>query len=189
MQTITHKPICKNQKESLVLLLGQLLFADGLYFVLQLRFNFGALLPLLIGLGLIIYALAYPKLIAYIQTTTIRQSIWRWAWAIFFVWVFSLVIFFVFFIKSTKYPSCRCTRYCSSWESSDERGKPSPSIGKPFRSSGKLCQTPSNSIMVIMGGLSFQQKNSEAEAMRQYLIDVHHIPAQRIYTRRSKIQY
>ena len=39
-----------------------------------------------------------------------------------------------------------------------------------------------NSIIVVSGGLSFQQKNSEAEAMRQYLIDVHHIPAQRIYT-------
>ena len=86
----------QKSKRVISFIIGSLLFADGLYFVLQLRFNFGTLLPLLIGLGLIIYALAYPKLIAYIQSNTVRQSIWRWAWAIFFVWVFSLVIFFVF---------------------------------------------------------------------------------------------
>ena len=138
----------QKSKRVISFIIGSLLFADGLYFVLQLRFNFGALLPLLIGLGLIIYALAYPKLIAYIQTNTIRQSIWRWAWAIFFVWFFSLVIFFVFL------------------EFSNQQN--TPHVAAP--------------AIVVSGGLSFQQKNSEAEAMRQYLIDVHHIQAQRIYT-------
>ena len=95
MQTITHKPVCKI-KRVISFIIGSLLFADGLYFVLQLRFNLGTLLPLLIGLGLIIYALVYPKLIAYIQTNTIRQSIWRWVGRFFLCLGFSLVIFFVF---------------------------------------------------------------------------------------------
>ena len=125
-------------------IIGSLLFADGLYFVLQLRFNFGTLLPLLIGLGLIIYALAYPKLIAYIQTTTIRQSIWRWAWAIFFVWVFSLVIFFVFlgFSNQQNTPHVAAPAIVVLG-SGLKHGQTESNIGQPFRSSGKLCQATS----------------------------------------------
>jgi hypothetical protein len=65
----------QKSKRVISFIIGSLLFADGLYFVLQLRFNFGTLLPLLIGLGLIIYALAYPKLIAYIQTNTNDRTV------------------------------------------------------------------------------------------------------------------
>ena len=173
----------QKSKRVISFIIGSLLFADGLYFVLQLRFNFGTLLPLLIGLGLIIYALAYPKLIAYIQSNTIRQSIWRWAWAIFFVWVFSLVIFFVFlgFSNQQNTPHVAAPAIVVLG-SGLKHGKPSPTLASRLDQAANYAKLHPNSIVVVSGGLSFQQKNSEAEAMRQYLIDVHHIPAQRIYT-------
>ncbi len=154
----------QKSKRVISFIIGSLLFADGLYFVLQLRFNFGALLPLLIGLGLIIYALAYPKLIAYIQTNTIRQSIWRWAWAIFFVWIFSLVIFFVFLGFSTQQNTPHVAAPAIVVLGSGlKHGKPSPTLASRLDQAASYAKHHPNSIMVVSGGLSFQQKNSEAE--------------------------
>ena len=148
----------QKSKRVISFIIGSLLFADGLYFVLQLRFNFGTLLPLLIGLGLIIYALAYPKLIAYIQTTTIRQSIWRWAWAIFFVWVFSLVIFFVFLGFSNQQNTPHAAPAIVVLGSGLKHGKPSPTLASRLDQAASYAKHHPNSIMVVSGGLSFQQK-------------------------------
>ena len=71
----TPQACMQKSKRVISFIIGSLLFADGLYFGLQLHFNFGTFLPLLIGLGLIIYALAYPKLIAYIQTALLHKAV------------------------------------------------------------------------------------------------------------------
>lgn len=80
MQSLNSQAYMQKSKRIISFIIGSLLFADGLYFILQLHFDFGILLPLFIGLGLLIYALTAPRLRAYIQTNKIRQSIWRYTW-------------------------------------------------------------------------------------------------------------
>ncbi|WP_291373163.1 YdcF family protein [Acinetobacter sp. UBA6720] len=183
MQSLNSQAYMQKSKRIISFVIGSLLFANGLYFILKLRFDFGILLPLFIGLGLLIYALTAPRLRAYIQTNKIRQSIWRYTWAIFLLWICSLAIFFLFlkFSNEQNIPHVNAPAVLVLG-SGLKHGKPSPTLASRLDQAAHYVKQYPETIIVVSGGLSPQQNISEANAMRQYLVDQHHIPAHRIYT-------
>ena len=164
-------------------LIGSLLFADGLYFVLQQRFDFGIVLPLIIGLGLMIYALAYPRIFRYMHSNTARRMIWRCLWVAFLLWLLSLAVFFVFLSQThqnnTTTPAASAVLVLGSGL---KQGQPSPTLASRLDQAAHYALQHPKTIIVVSGGLSAQQTVSEADAMRTYLVVQHAIPVQRIYT-------
>lgn len=80
-------------KRSLSFILGALLALDGLYLISQNKVHLGIILPVIIGMGLIFYALAFDRIQSCIQVNKFRQKIWSGLWTAFFLWLSSVLIF------------------------------------------------------------------------------------------------
>ena len=81
-------------KRSLSFIIGSLLVLDSLWLLALDKIHLGIIFPLIIGIGLMLYALFFNRIQNFIQLTSLRQTLWRYAWAGFFLWISTLVIFF-----------------------------------------------------------------------------------------------
>lgn len=168
-------------KRSLSFILGGLLALDGLYLISQNKVHLGIILPVIIGMGLIFYALAFDWIQSCIQVNKFRQKIWFGLWTAFFLWLSSVLIFFIYISSTLNHhliapPSTAVIVLGSGIEN----GQPSLTLKHRLDVSAAYAKQYPQTLLIMTGGLGFQQNISEAEVMSQYLQKQHQIDQSRI---------
>ena len=168
-------------KCSLSLIVGSLLVLDSLWLLALGKIHLGIVLPLIIGAGLILYAIGFNGIQSFIQLTPLRQILWHCIWAGFFLWLVTLVIFFGYLQyniqqSNTMQPAAAVIILGSGIENN----QPSPTLKQRLDVGAAYAKQYPKTLLVVTGGLGFQEQISEAEVMSEYLQQQHHIDRSRI---------
>ena len=162
-------------------LLGFILFADGLYLLLQGKIHLGIILPLVIGAVFLIHAVCWPAIVNILQDSKFLKKLWQSCWAIFSVWLCTLVLFFSYiqFNKNGDFKAIE-PEAILILGSGLIQGKASPTLQARLDQAAKVYQDSPQAMLIVTGGLGLGQHVSEAEVMARYLTDQHHVPASKI---------
>ncbi|TCB50435.1 YdcF family protein [Acinetobacter sp. ANC 4779] len=168
-------------KRSFSLIIGSFLALDGLWLLSLDKSHLGIILPLIIGMGLILYALCFKWIQKVIQVSQLRQTLWRYAWTGFFLWLGTLLIFFVYLQytiqqNTTAQPAAAIIVLGSGIENE----QPSPTLKQRLEVAATYAKHYPQTIMVMTGGLGFKEQMTEAEVMSEYMQKQHQIEPARI---------
>ncbi len=164
------------------LILGCLLFCDGLWLILHNKIHLGTLLPLLLGFLLLIHAIFYRSIQRFLAQKAQLKMLYQWAWGGFFLWLISVAVFFAYIHQHTQqqniYPKVQAIIILGSGL---QNGQPSPTLAKRLNKGADLAQQQTKAIIIVTGGMGYTEKETEAEIMAKYLYQQYNIPLQRIY--------
>ena len=162
-------------------LLGFLLFADGLYLLLQVKIHLGIFLPLLIGAIFLIHAFFWQALARLLTDAVLLKKLWQSCWVIFTVWLCTLVLFFSYIQlnknNDSQVPDHKAIIILGSGLI---QGKASPTLQARLDKAAEVYKDSSQAILIVTGGLGLGQHLSEATVMAQYLEANHQISASNI---------
>lgn len=168
-------------KRSLSFIIGSLLVLDSLWLLALDKIHLGIIFPLIIGIGLMLYALFFNRIHNFIQLTPLRQTLWRYAWAGFFLWISTLVIFFSYLQYSIQQSNAvQPASAVIILGSGIENGRPSPTLKQRLDVGAAYAKRYPEALLVVTGGLGFKEQISEATVMSEYLQQQHHIDPSRI---------
>lgn len=157
-------------KRSLSLITGSLLILDSVWLMSLNKMHFGVVLPLLIGIGLTGYALYFPRIQAIVQKTRLRQNIWCSLWGGFFLWIISVLIFFVYLNQAIQHHATTQPAVAIIVLGSGiENNQPSATLKQRLDIAAAYAQNHPDSLLVVSGGLGIGQKKTEAQVMATYL--------------------
>lgn len=149
---------------------GLFFILDSLWLLAQNKIHLGILLPLVIGSLLFLYALCFPYVQQWQQKTQLRSSLWTWMWNGFLLWLISVVVFFGFIASNLHSDHTRQpTKAILVLGSGIENGQPSPTLQQRLDTAANYAQQHPDALIIMTGGLGFQEKYSEAEVMQAYL--------------------
>lgn len=162
-------------------LLGFILFADGVYLLLQAKIHLGIILPLVIGTIFLIHALFWQVLVRLLTHSAFLKKLWQSCWVIFSIWLCTLVLFFGYIqLNKNNALVVQNHQVILILGSGLIQGKASPTLQARLDKAAEVYQHSPQSILIVTGGLGFGQRLSEAEVMTQYLQDNHQISASKI---------
>lgn len=168
-------------KRHLSLIIGSILTLDGLWLLSLDKIHLGIILPLIIGIGLMLYALFFNRIQSFIQRTQLRQTLWRCAWAGFFLWLSTLMIFFSYLLYSIQQSNTvQPASAVIILGSGIEKGHPSPTLKQRLDVGAAYAKRYPETVLVVTGGLGFKEQIAEATVMSEYLQQQHHIDPSRI---------
>lgn len=170
-------------KSSLSFIMGSLLALDNLWLLALDKIHLGIILPLIIGIGLMLYALFFNRIQIFIQRTQLRQTLWRCAWAGFFLWLSTLVIFFSYLQYNIQQSNSNTVQPAAAvivLGSGIEKGRPSPTLKQRLDVGATYAKRYPETLLVVTGGLGFKEQIAEATVMSEYLQQQHHIDPSRI---------
>lgn len=168
-------------KRSLSLIIGSLLALDGLCLLALDKIHLGIILPLIIGIALMLYAICFNWIQSLVQLTPLGQTLWRCAWAGFFLWISTLVIFFSYLQYSIQQSNTvQPAAAVIILGSGIENGRPSPTLKQRLDVGAAYAKRYPEALLVVTGGLGFKEQISEAAVMSEYLQQQHHIDQSRI---------
>ena len=168
-------------KRSFSFIIGSLLALDGLWLLSLDKIHLGIILPVIIGIGLILYALCFKWIQRFIQASKLRLTLWHCAWAIFFLWITTLLIFFAYLqytIQQNTTPQPAVAIIVLG--SGIENGQPSPTLKQRLDVGAAYAKQYPEAILIMTGGLGFKEQITEAEVMSTYLQKQHQIDQSRI---------
>ena len=169
-------------KRSIALLFGSLLAGHSLWLMSLNKFHFGIILPCLIGMILIIYALFFHLIQTMLRRSHHLKTMYLAIWGIFWLWLISLVGFFYYLQQhthtSTVNPEIKAILILGS---GTENGKPSAILAQRLKTAAQLAQQYPRSFCIVTGGFGFGQVQSEAQVMANELIKNHQISSSRIF--------
>ena len=161
---------------------GSILFIDGAYLISLNKIHLGTLLPLLIGIGLLCFAIFYHKIQAIVHKSQLGRILWRCSWAGFLLWCSSVLCFFIYLHLATQHhaqiPPVKAIIVLGS---GIEHGQPSATLAQRLDRAAELAKQQPNPPIIMTGGLDFREKHTEAEIMAQYVQRNYAIPANRIW--------
>ena len=164
------------------LILGCLLFCDGLWLILQKKIHLGTVLPLLLGFLLLIYAIFYRSMQRFLAQKVQLKVLYQWAWGGFLLWLISVAVFFAYIHQHTQQQNTEQTvQAIIILGSGIQNGQPSPTLAKRLDQGAELAQQQTKAILIVTGGIGYTEKQTEAEIMAKYLYQQYNIPLQRIY--------
>ena len=165
-------------KRSLSFIMGSLLALDSLWLLALDKIHLGIILPLIIGIGLMLYALFFNRIQNFIQLTPLRQTLWGCAWAGFFLWLGTLVIFFSYLqYNIQQFNTVQPASAVIILGSSIEKGRPSPTLKQRLDVGAAYAKRYPEALLVVTGGLGFKEQISEAAIMSEYLQQQHLAPS------------
>ena len=168
-------------KRHLSLIIGSILTLDGLWLLSLDKIHLGIILPLIIGIGLMLYTPFFNRIQNFIQRTQLRQTLWRCAWAGFFLWLSTLVIFFSYLLYSIQQSNTvQPASAVIILGSGIEKGHPSPTLKQRLDVGAAYAKRYPETVLVVTGGLGFKEQIAEATVMSEYLQQQHHIDPSRI---------
>lgn len=162
--------------------IGSILFLDGAYLISLNKIHLGTVLPLLIGIGLILFALFYRKIQIFVHQTTFRTFIWRYSWIGFLCWSASVLCFFTYLHLATQ--SDKPTTPVKAiivLGSGIENGQPSATLAQRLDRAAELAKQQPLTPIIMTGGLDFREQYTEAEIMSKYVQHNYAIPSNRIW--------
>lgn len=169
-------------KRLLAVLIGTTLFLDGAYLISLNKIHLGTILPLLIGLGLLIFAIFYPKIQISIHKTPLRNILWRVGCLGFLLWSTSVVCFFLYLHLATQNNTQQApVKAIIVLGSGIENGQPSATLAQRLDQAAALAEQQPNVPLIMTGGLDFREKYTEAEIMSKYVQQKFSISPTRIW--------
>ncbi len=168
-------------KRRLSFIIGSVLALDGLWLISLDKMHLGIILPAIIGIGLMLYALCFTWIQNFIQLKPLRKTLWRLAWAGFFLWVSTLFIFFSYLQYSIQQSNTvQPASAVIILGSGIEKGRPSPTLKQRLDIGATYAKQYPETLLIVTGGKGFQEQISEAVVMAEYLQQQHHIDPARI---------
>jgi uncharacterized SAM-binding protein YcdF (DUF218 family) len=157
-------------KRILSFIFGLILTIDGIWLTLLKKMHLGIILPLIIGLILLCYAFFFNAIYQWFQRTKFRMQLYKILWAGFFLWLFSVAIFFSFIQYSmNSHTSTEPSNAILVLGSGIENGKPSPTLKNRLDTAAQYAKDHPQAIIIMTGGLGFKAQRTEAEVMAQYV--------------------
>lgn len=160
--------------QTLIFIIGLILFIDGLYLIALGRLGIGTILPFVIGLIFCIQILFGKQINHFLQHHLKLQRLWKFGWILFSIWLFSLFIFFGF-LKYTSQQNIPHHKIDAIivLGSGLINGEPSPILTSRLDRAAELAHSNPDALVVLTGGLGFMEKETEAEVMAGYLKATH----------------
>lgn len=127
------------------------------------------MLPMMIGILLILYALFFLYIRRWQQKSNFLRNIWKLMWTGFWAWLASVIIFFGFLASNINNSNTQqTTKAILVLGSGIENGQPSPTLQKRLDAAAHYAQHHPKPLIIMTGGLGFQEKYTEAEVMQAY---------------------
>lgn len=162
-------------------IVGSIVFIDGLYLILQNKIHLGTVLPLLIGIVLLIHAFFWQKISIFLMHRAQLKKAWKIIWMIFIFWLISLVIFFSYIqIQKNKQQNNSQFKAILVLGSGLINNQASPTLQARLDKAAEVYSQSPDAIIIVTGGLGYQQMLSEAEVMSSYLQNNFKIPTSNI---------
>lgn len=160
---------------------GALLFADGLFLILQKKWHLGTVLPFLVGFICCVYALWMATIHSYISHRIRLKKLWILCWSLFGIWLFSVLGFFTYLNTQTNHADA--THNIDAiivLGSGIIQGKASPTLALRLDRAAQVSEKFPNALIIVSGGQDFGEVKTEAEVMSAYLQQQHHISPSKI---------
>ena len=168
-------------KRSFSFILGSLLAFDGLWLLSLDKIHLGIILPVIIGIGLILYSIFFNWIQKFIQISKLRQTLWNCAWSGFFLWLATLLIFFAYLHYTIQHNNpAQQAKAIIVLGSGIENGQPSPTLQQRLDVAASYAKDYPQTILVMTGGLGFKEQITEAAVMSKYMQKQHQINPSRI---------
>jgi uncharacterized SAM-binding protein YcdF (DUF218 family) len=160
-----------NLKRLLLCIVGGVLLVDSITLFFMGVSNFGVQVPLVLGLIFCLLSWKWPKVQERLANNRFLRGTWRLSWAIFAVWVISLLGFFA--LLQAQGAGDDLTGFEPQalvvLGSSTPNGQASPTLARRLDKALSLAQLYPQSLVVVSGGKDFGQTLSEAQVMGDYL--------------------
>lgn len=165
----------------LLFIIGILLVLDTTILITLKKFNFGIIIPLLIGIVFIIQAIYGQKISHYLARKPKLRKLWQIGWLSFGIWSITLFSFFAYIHQNTQ-----DDQDISNMEiiivlgAGIENNQPSPVLTERLDKAAEIFAKNSQALIIVTGGLGFTRTISEAEVMSNYLQEKYRIPSLQI---------
>ncbi len=160
-----------------LLILGLILIIDCLALFTLLKFNFGTIVPFIIGLIFLIHAVYWQKIKAVIANSKWLRRTWYLLWSVFFMWLVSFILFvfsLIWQIGTTKsLTQVKAVIILGAGVNGDE---PTPTLANRLDTAVPIINSNPQAIAITTGGVGFGRDYSEAYVMAKYLQDKHALP-------------
>ncbi|WP_254774727.1 YdcF family protein [Polaromonas sp. YR568] len=155
----------------LLLAIGILLLIDCIYLVTVKVTHLGVIVPAVISAALIALSLFIKPWQAWLRGRRWRLLAWRLLLTGFFLWLASLVVFFVAMQRLQPSGAMDADpRVIVVLGSSTPNGQASPVLVERLKLAYSLAGQHPRALVVVSGGTDFRQEISEARVMADYLV-------------------
>ena len=169
-------------KRILLLCVGLLLCVDAIWLLTLDKIHLGILLPLVIGCIFLISGLFTTQIHNILDHSPKLKRLWRAAWWLFWLWLLSLLLFFAYLhFNSHQSKPFTSVQAIIVLGSGIENGQPSPTLKARLDAAAPYALQQPNTIVIMTGGLGFNEKITESSVMKRYLLQHYDISAARLY--------
>lgn len=154
----------------ILFVVGSVLLANGGYLLALKKIHLGIILPFLIGLIFIVLSVAWHPIQNYLKAHPTAKKLWNLAWCGFIVWALSLTGFFWKISQNLEHTSKpQDYKAIIVLGSGTINGQPTPILASRLDTAAQLAQQYPQAKLVLTGGMDFNEHESEAEVMANYL--------------------
>lgn len=149
----------------------------SLYLLSLKKIHLGIVLPLIIGVGFVLYALCQPLISQFLDNHPIWHKAWQIGTLIFWGWVVSVLVFFGLIYRQTTLQTAHTSDFVAIiiLGSKASNGIPSPALANRLDTAVAIAHTNPNAIIITTGGVGFGETISEADAAKAYLVQRHRL--------------
>lgn len=161
---------------------GAVMAVYSLYLLYLKKVHLGIILPLLIGLGFVLYGIYHQSLAGFLSHHPLVYKIWQFLVIAFWLWMMSILMFFGLIYKQSINTQQHHNNFVAIivLGSKAANGMPSPALANRLDVAASVAKRNPQAWLITTGGVGFGETISEADAAKHYLVSSHHILSQQI---------
>ena len=165
---------------------GSVMIAYSLVLLVQRKIHLGTLLPLAIGAALTGHGIYWQRLQNWLRQRPTWRRLWQGVWFGFGVWLASFIGFCLVLNQHLHHtPAVGTARAIMVLGSGFKNGQPTPTLAARLDRAALLANQAPHALIVLTGGGSRGETQSEAEVMANYLHTRYGIAARRMALERQ----
>ena len=165
---------------------GTVMIAYSLVLLVQRKIHLGTLLPLAIGAALTGHGIYWQRLQNWLRQRPTWRRLWQGVWFGFGVWLASFIGFCLVLNQHLHHtPAVGTARAIMVLGSGFKNGQPTPTLAARLDRAALLANQAPHALIVLTGGGSRGETQSEAEVMANYLHTRYGIAARRMALERQ----
>lgn len=165
---------------------GSVMIAYSLVLLVQRKIHLGTLLPLAIGAALTGHGIYWQRLQNWLRQRPTWRRLWQGVWFGFGVWLASFIGFCLVLNQHLHHtPAVGTARAIMVLGSGFKNGQPTPTLAARLDRAALLANQAPHALIVLTGGGSRGDTQSEAEVMANYLHTRYGIAARRMALERQ----